>query len=953
MSSSRSTVPVHQVKPKEDPESGSSHAVRGLTLLSGEEAFGHGGQVEGEESSFVVISPPPEGGAEESITEDVWTHSGHVGSSSGGFGSFAPVSYQHQHLHVDQQQSTFEAVSPQQQQAQSRPAQLPGVKEISGFYPDMSLSEPLMFAHGYHSTPDQGTHAHYPNFYTTPQYSASGFRPLPLSNNSYPASYESQERPRSSSSRRERRLRNQHSHYGVQRHSDAPRQQSNVKFEDIIGRTEAYSSSAMVGGSEVVKHEQAGAASDDHGAMVVRRQHDVQDQDPDPKACNNCHTTSTPSWRRCPKGRILLCNACGLYQKLHGKARPHYMTKDGTIKIKRIAPEHPPCARCNVTTSPSWKKGPHGEAICNTCSLSMRQGRAMTKTKIVARAEYQGPGEMLAIGMVDMFSGETSGAPFSESTSTTRGSYSHGVGVGEGEGSYSGVGGVQQQRTRSSSSRHSSKTSRQGNSKEHPSRAGVNQYQGSGSRPFVFGGYGQVGSAYGMGHYNGCDTSAYNLGCFHGYPSSLAGWQPDVAAYGAGGYANGQGPFTFDSGSPAQLHTPPALQRVSVGSFRMDSSSSAFAASDQTSAEGQQLLVPFNHSQSNYIAWEQSQQSHLPQTSLQSITWSGVGGGADDGDQAMGMSPGVSFSQDQQSIRMSMSNQRTSFNYMRQQDVLNQAQSTFQSNEFARTDRFQGAQYYQLPHANNQQFQVQQPQQHFYRSGYDSHQHQHHQQYAYLSSIQTHSHSPNQDQANYEVALQTFVQSNSEDTTMPSVTPRVAIIDTSAGQVDQDDGAAVPTETDSTLLTEPSDYQDTVDAHDGVEASKLETMAAETLVHTFFDRRNASAGPSSSSGSDQGSRMTGSTVTTVKKARSGSAIADEQGKVPAQHQRRGSVGISTLSASDRSSSAASSRAVEEMSGGSSLDRRRPRRSERHRAVSSTSCSGKKQDLMSLHLDRHH
>ncbi|KAK3846003.1 MAG: hypothetical protein J3R72DRAFT_358639, partial [Linnemannia gamsii] len=88
--------------------------------------------------------------------------------------------------------------------------------------------------------------------------------------------------------------------------------------------------------------------------------------------CNNCQTTSTPSWRRCPKGRILLCNACGLYQKLHGKSRPHYMAKDGTIKIQRTIPEHAPCVHCNTRNSPTWKKGPHGEAICHPCSTAMK-----------------------------------------------------------------------------------------------------------------------------------------------------------------------------------------------------------------------------------------------------------------------------------------------------------------------------------------------------------------------------------------------------------------------------------------------------------------------------------------------------------------------------------------------------------------------------------------------------
>lgn len=37
--------------------------------------------------------------------------------------------------------------------------------------------------------------------------------------------------------------------------------------------------------------------------------------------CDNCHTTQTPLWRRAQNGRPL-CNACGLFQKLHGKSRP-------------------------------------------------------------------------------------------------------------------------------------------------------------------------------------------------------------------------------------------------------------------------------------------------------------------------------------------------------------------------------------------------------------------------------------------------------------------------------------------------------------------------------------------------------------------------------------------------------------------------------------------------------
>lgn len=37
--------------------------------------------------------------------------------------------------------------------------------------------------------------------------------------------------------------------------------------------------------------------------------------------CTNCQTTNTPLWRRDPEGRPL-CNACGLFFKLHGVKRP-------------------------------------------------------------------------------------------------------------------------------------------------------------------------------------------------------------------------------------------------------------------------------------------------------------------------------------------------------------------------------------------------------------------------------------------------------------------------------------------------------------------------------------------------------------------------------------------------------------------------------------------------------
>ena len=53
-----------------------------------------------------------------------------------------------------------------------------------------------------------------------------------------------------------------------------------------------------------------------------------------PNICTNCSTTKTPLWRRDTEGQSL-CNACGLYLKLHGVARPLSLKTDVVKKRKR------------------------------------------------------------------------------------------------------------------------------------------------------------------------------------------------------------------------------------------------------------------------------------------------------------------------------------------------------------------------------------------------------------------------------------------------------------------------------------------------------------------------------------------------------------------------------------------------------------------------------------------
>lgn len=51
-------------------------------------------------------------------------------------------------------------------------------------------------------------------------------------------------------------------------------------------------------------------------------------------SCSNCETTITSLWRRNSLGEPV-CNACGLYFKLHGVNRPSTMKKDNIQTRKR------------------------------------------------------------------------------------------------------------------------------------------------------------------------------------------------------------------------------------------------------------------------------------------------------------------------------------------------------------------------------------------------------------------------------------------------------------------------------------------------------------------------------------------------------------------------------------------------------------------------------------------
>ncbi|ORX65243.1 glucocorticoid receptor-like (DNA-binding domain) [Linderina pennispora] len=55
--------------------------------------------------------------------------------------------------------------------------------------------------------------------------------------------------------------------------------------------------------------------------------------------CYNCGVDYTPLWRRDPDGNVI-CNACGLYYKLHNKIRPVTMKRAVIKRRNRTTPQH-------------------------------------------------------------------------------------------------------------------------------------------------------------------------------------------------------------------------------------------------------------------------------------------------------------------------------------------------------------------------------------------------------------------------------------------------------------------------------------------------------------------------------------------------------------------------------------------------------------------------------------
>lgn len=114
------------------------------------------------------------------------------------------------------------------------------------------------------------------------------------------------------------------------------------------------------------------AAGSTPGSMVV--------------ACHNCSTTVTPLWRRDEQGHPI-CNACGLYHKLHGAHRPVQMKKSTIKRRKRVVPaaiegEAAPSGASNASVSP--------EPQYDDMDISSESGSAAKRIRLPPIVDFTG-----------------------------------------------------------------------------------------------------------------------------------------------------------------------------------------------------------------------------------------------------------------------------------------------------------------------------------------------------------------------------------------------------------------------------------------------------------------------------------------------------------------------------------------------------------------------------------
>lgn len=111
-----------------------------------------------------------------------------------------------------------------------------------------------------------------------------------------------------------------------------------------------------------------------------------QDASGAPTTCTNCFTQTTPLWRRNPEGHPL-CNACGLFLKLHGVVRPLSLKTDVIKKRNRGSGNTVPVG---ATSTRGSKKSSRKNSIQPTSATTPSSAHILNEVTMQSPGSAQG-----------------------------------------------------------------------------------------------------------------------------------------------------------------------------------------------------------------------------------------------------------------------------------------------------------------------------------------------------------------------------------------------------------------------------------------------------------------------------------------------------------------------------------------------------------------------------------